>query len=450
MVAQTALDREGQLPRPKGQRPGRSGSMAEAMAMIPDNAWVYVTGLMGTPTALVSALSDHHRQWECLTTVADYLFEPLPTFVLPPDVEPTDWPFRHVTVQPSAATDAVHPHRLEIVPAHSSGFYQLFSRSGRLAVDVALVQVSLPGPDGTFSLGVAGGATPEVVCTADIVIAEVNPEMPHVGGVVAFGRDRFDLLVEAEHQLTLLPGSAAGRPVASADHESVPKRIARHLASEIDNGATIEYGIGAIPDAVVAALGDHESLGLHSGLIGEAAMNLIDSGAMDGSAKTLDQGLHVASAVVGGQAAVDWIRKRDDVAIVASNYSHGVASLAQQQRFVAINSAVEVSLDGAVNAEQVGNRVISGPGGQPDFAAGAALSLGGLAIVALPSTARRGKTSRIVPRLDPSVPTTVPRYLADRVATEHGVARLRGATLVERREQLIRISDEVFRSSLGE
>jgi acyl-CoA hydrolase len=418
--------------------------------MIPDNARVYVTGLMGTPTALVSALADHHRGWSRLTTVADYLFEPLPTFGLPPEVEPVDWPFRHVTVQPSGATSAVAHDRLAVVPAHSSGFYRLFSPGGPLAVDVALVQVSPPGADGTFSLGVAGGAAPEVLCTADIVIAEVNPQMPHVGGVVAFGRNHFDVLVEVEHELTCLPGAKADGHATTADPESVPGRIAGHLISEIVDGATIEYGIGAIPDAVVAALVDHTALGLHSGLIGEAAMGLIDSGAMDGSAKAVDQGLHVASAVVGGQAAVDWIRERDDVAIVASNYSHGIDSLARQDRFVAINSAVEVALDGSVNAEQVGPRVISGPGGQPDFAAGAALSPGGIAIVALPSTARGATTSRIVCRLESSVPATVPRYLADRVVTEHGVARLRGVTLAERREQLLRISDDVFRASLAE
>ncbi|MDH3294095.1 MAG: acetyl-CoA hydrolase [Acidimicrobiia bacterium] len=420
------------------------------MALIPDGARVYITGLMGTPTALVAGLAAHHHRWRRLTTVADYLFAELATFESPPGVAPDRWPFHHETVQPSPATAKLDPGRLSIIPAPSSAFYRLFRPGGPLEVDVALVQVSPPGPDGTFSLGVAGGATPEVVCSADLVIAEVNLRMPHLPGPVAFARDRFDVLVETDHPPLYLPGAEATMIGARADPDSVAGRIAGHLVNEIPERATIEYGIGAIPDAVVAALGQHRGLGLHSGLIGEAAMSLIDRGAMDGSHKTVDRGLHVASAVVGGPETLKWVRGRDDVVIVASNYSHGVPALARQDRFVAINSAVEVSLDGSVNAEQVGGRVVSGPGGQPDFTAGAAQSTGGMAIVALPSTARRGTRSRIVAKLGPGVPTTVPRYLADRFVTEHGAARVGGATMADRRTLLAAIADEMFLRELLE
>lgn len=445
MVAAPALDREGQLPRPIRHRAGASASMAEAVTAVPDGARVYVTGLMGTPTALVQALADNHHRWTDITTVSDYLFEPLATFARSGEHAGADrWPFRHVSVQPSSATAGLAPDRLAIVPAHSSGFYSLFRPNGALAVDVALVQVSPPGPDGRFSLGVAGGATPEVLCTAELVIAEVNPAMPYVGGPVAFEAHHFDLLVETDHPLCYLPGAPTEIGGTGPAPGSVPARIAELLAAEIPEHATIEYGIGAIPDAAVAALDGRTGLGLHSGLIGEAAMALIDRGALDGSEKSVDKGLHVASAVVGGPAALDWIRDRDDVVIVASNYSHGIPSLARQTHFVAINSAVEVAFDGSVNAEQVGDRVVSGPGGQPDFAAGAALSPGGMAVVALPSTARKGTASRIVPRLDPEVPVTVPRYLADRVVTENGIARLRGRTIQQRQQQLTSIAADVL------
>lgn len=450
MAARSALDRDGQLPPPLRSRPGRAATPAEAVALIPEGALVYVTGLMGTPTALLAAMAGEFATWRNVTTTSDYLLDPLATFARPGDVDPGRWPFHHVTVQPSRATGGLPPERLRIVPAHSSQFYRLYRPGGPLAVDVALVQVSEPGPDGRFSLGVSGGAALEVICRAEVVIAEVNPVMPWIGGPAAFDRDTFDALVEVEHPLLTLPEPDA----ASVRPDDLATRIGTHVASEIADGSTIEYGIGAIPDAAVKALAGHERLGLHSGLLGDAAVSLIDAGVMDGSAKSVDAGLHVASAVLGTERVVEWVRGRDDVAIVASNYSHGVPALSRQERFVAVNSAIEVALDGSVNAEHVGDRIISGPGGQPDFAAGAALSLEGRSIVALPSTAaprRTGdgetRTSRIVRRLSDAVPVTVPRYLADRVVTEHGVARLRGVDGEERARRLLAIADPVHRPS---
>ncbi len=444
MVAASALDREGQLPGLRSPRPGRRGSIDDALALIPDGTLVYVTALMATPTDLVGAMAQSFDRWTTLATTTDYLLEPLATFERPDDVEPERWPFRHITVQPSAATAAVEPERLRIVPAHSSQFHRLYRPDGPLAVDVALVQVSEPGPDGRFSLGVGGGAALEVVCEAAIVIAEVNPDMPYVAGPAAFERHAFDLLIDASHPLITLDA-----PAPDPSPSSVPARIAAHLHELVPDGATIEYGIGAIPDAVVSALSGHSNLGLHSGLIGDAAIALIDAGVMDGSAKDVDRGLHVASVLIGSRRALEWMRERDDVVIVASGYSHAVPSLARHQRFVAVNSAVEVALDGSVNAEQVGTRVVSGPGGQPDFAAGAALGRDSRSVVALPSTAGRGRLSRIVGRLGPEVPVTVPRYLADLVVTEHGAASLRGVDLATRSRLLSAIADPAFRSELA-
>lgn len=446
MVARSAFDRDGQLPPPRRSRSGRTATAAEAIGLIPDGAMVYVTGLMGTPTTLVGAMADAFPTWRRVTTTSDYLLEPLATFTGPDDVDPGDWPFHHVTVQPSRATVRLPADRLRIVPAHSSQFYRLFQPGGPLAVDVALVQVSEPGPDGRFSLGVSGGAALEVICRAEVVIAEVNPAMPWIGGPAAFECEAFDVLVEVEHPLLTLPDPPA--PISQPD--DLAARIGAHVASEIPNGSTIEYGIGAVPDAAVEALIGHEALGLHSGLIGDAAMALIDAGIMDGSAKVFDTSLHVASAVLGTGRLVEWIRGRDDVVIVASNYSHGVPVVSRHRHFVAVNSAIEVSLDGSVNAEQVGDRIVSGPGGQPDFAAGAALSGDGRSIVALPSTARSGRTgpdsvpsSRIVRRLSDLVPVTVPRYLADRVVTEYGIARLRGIDDRERADRLLAVAHPV-------
>ncbi len=453
MATLSAFDRERQLPKPLPPRTGRSGTLDDALALVPNEALVYVTGLMGTPTALLAAMAGSFSRWSRLTTTSDYLLEPPATFVVPDGVTDDDWPFHHVTVQPSSATSQLDGRRLRIVPAHSSQFYQLFKPGGPLAVDVALVQVSEPGPDGRFSLGVSGGAALEVVCRAGLVIAEVNPAMPYVAGPSAFARHHFDLLVEVDHPLLALspPTVPPSNPGSHSDRATAAAVIGELVAAQVANGSTIEYGIGTVPDAAVAALVDHDALGLHSGLIGDAAMTLIDSGALDGSAKEFDRGLHVASAVLGSERLVQWVRDRDDVVIVASNYSHGVPVLAQHRRFVAINSAIEVALDGSVNAEQVGRRVLSGPGGQPDFAAGAMLSLEGRSFVALPATVGSDRTpprSRIVGRLGDDVPVTVPRYLADRVVTEHGVAELSGADHGQRAARLRAIADPAVRPQL--
>ncbi len=413
MIAVDALDTEAQLPPPV-HRSGRSVTMAEALDLIPDRSRVYVGGLMGPATSIIEAMAAQPDRWTELETAGDYLFEPLATFAH------GGAPFRHLSVQPSRALDGMAElGALRMVSGCSSQFASLFAPDGPVAVDVAVVQVSAAGPDGRFSLGVNGGAVPEIVRSAPVVIAEVNPRMPYLRGAVECQRHDFDALVEVEpHELIEAPPAPPGE---------VSDRIGELVASMVPDGAVIEYGIGAIPDAAVAALSGHRNLGLHSGLLGDAVIDLVEAGVMTGSAKSVDAGLHVASTIIGTMAAVDWAAGRDDVVIVASNYSHGVPVLARLDRFVAINSAVEVAFDGSVNAEMAGGRVVSGPGGQPDFAAGASLSVGGVGVVALPATARRGTSSRIVPAIEPPQPVTVPHYLADVIVTEFGIAELRGA-----------------------
>lgn len=334
------------------------------------------------------------------------------------------------SVGPAVAGAGRHGGRgaLRVVSASSIWFAGFYRPGGPLSVDVAVVQVSSPGPDGRFSLGTNGGATPEVVRSAPTVLAQINPTMPYIRGAVECDRSDFDALVEVDaHPLIEFPAGAGG---------ALTDRIGSNVADQVGDGACIEYGIGAIPDAALAALGDRTDLGLHSGLLGDAVIDLVERGVMTGAAKSVDGGLLVASTIVGTQRVADWAARRDDVVLVASSYSHGVSALARQDRFTAINSAVEVAFDGSVNAEVAGGRVVSGPGGQPDFAAGAAASSGGVSIVALSATARKGTTSRIVDRIPAEHPVTVPHHLADRVVTEFGTARLAGADRAEREARL--------------
>ncbi len=402
--------------------------MDVALSLIPDQSRVYLAPLMGPPTALLAAMAEQRDRWTAIETTCDYLAEPLPVFDHP------NAPFRHLSVQPSRALDAMaEAGALRTVSGCSSQFGEFYGPGGPLAVDVVLVQVSLPGPDGRFSLGTSGGATPELVRSAPLVIAEINPTMPYTRGVVECQRSDFDALVEvAPHPLVEFP---------AAPRTETTDMIGANVASLIGDGASIEYGIGAIPDASLAALTGHRRLGLHSGMIGDAVIDLVERGAMDGSAKSVDAGLLVTSALVGTSRLTEWVDGRDDVVMVASNYSHGIPALARQERFTAINSAIEVALDGSINAEVAGGRVLSGPGGQPDFAAAASLAPGGISIVALPATARRGEQSRIVPEIDSAHRVTVPHYLADRIVTEFGVAELKGVDGSERAERLRAIAD---------
>jgi acyl-CoA hydrolase len=437
-VAESANDLEALLPPRRHQRPGSAVSIDAALDLIADGARVYVAPFGAVPTSLVTAMVEQRHRWTRIETVAEYLYQPLATFQHPGD------PFAHCSLQPSSALEAlrrldVDASSLRMVPASTSQYAGHLAPGGPLAVDVALVQVSEPDPSGRFSLGIIGGPTAEVVRTAPVVIAEVNPAMPFTRGVTECDRSDFDALVEVEHPLIEAP------PVESSD---LAERVAANVVDLVPERATLEYGIGAIPDAVLAGLTDRTDLGVHSGMLGDGIIDLIDRGVVTGGAKTVDPGLHVVCAILGTERLYRWIDGRDDVAMVTAGYSHGVPVLARQERFCAINSAIEVALDGSVNAEMAASQVVAGPGGLPDFVIGADLAPGGVSILGLPSTAGRGRVSRIVAEICSARPVTVPRHLADRVVTEHGVAELKGIDLIQRAERLLAVAHPDHRSTI--
>jgi len=345
------------------------------------------------------------------------------------------------TLQASTAVRSmIDAGACNIVPASLSQWPGLLRAGGELAPDVALVQVSAPGPDGRFSLGTGTSSGIDVVRSCPLVIAEVNPQMPYTFGAGELTRDHFDMLVDVDHPLPEL----APQPIGDLE-----RAIAAHVAGDIVDGATLQFGIGAIPAAIISLLADRRGLGLHGGMLGDPCIDLVESGAATGARKSIDPGLHVGGEVLGTRRLFDWVHRNPSVMTVPAAYSHGPANLARIDDFVAINSTVEIALDGSVGAEVAGGRVISGPGGQPDFAMGANLSRGGVSIIGFPSTASGGRTSRIVATLDPRSPVTVPRYLADRIVTEFGVARLKGLNLAQRAEALRAIAHPDFRDQLG-
>ena len=419
----------------RGPREGRVAGVEDAIAAIPDRSRVFLSQVCSVPVTLVDALSERRGRFSRLELVTAYLLDPLPVFDHPHE------PFVLTSLQACRAARAmIDAGACSIVPASLSQWPDLLSAGGPLAPDVALVQVSAPGPDGRFSLGTGTGTGIDVVRSAPLVIAEVNPQMPYTFGAGELSRDHFDLLVDVDHPLPELPPQPVG---------DLERTIAGHAAQDIRDGATLQFGIGAVPAAIMSVLGDLRDLGLHGGMLGDACIDLVESGAITGSRKTIDPFLHVGGEVLGSTRLFEWVHRNERVMTVPARYSHGPANLARIDDFVAINSTVEIALDGAVGAEVAGGQVISGPGGQPDFALGASMSRGGISILGLPATASRGRISRIVEALDPAAPVTVPRYLADRVVTEYGVARLKGLDLAQRAEALRRIAHPDFRGQLA-
>lgn len=420
-------------PRRRG-RDGRSATPTEAIGLIEDGQRVYVAPHCSVPVALVSELTARRDRWTRLDLITDFLVEPLEAFDHPGS------PFHLTSLQPTRAVAAMRDAGvLRTVAASYSQYTSLLGPGGRHAVDVALLQVSPPGPDGRFSLGVGVGAALEVLRTAGRVIAEINPHMPYTFGAGEIERDEIDVLVEVDHPLVEL-----APPVP----DETALAIGRLASEQIPDGSVLQFGIGAIPESVLGALGDHTDLGMHGGMVGDTVIDLVESGALTGARKNVDRGKMVVTGVLGTRRSFDWAHRNPDIFTVPGAYSHGVAALSRIERFVAINSALSIAADGTVNAETAGDRVLSGPGGQPDFALGASASPSGLSIIAMPSTAAGGSRSRIVTTLPAGTSVTIPRYLVDLVITEFGVASLRGLPIEERQAALAAIAHPDLRADL--
>lgn len=423
-----------ELPSPDLTREGRSVTVDAAVAAIDDGARVYLSPICGVPTTMVQALDDHRDRWSSLELVTDYLVDPLAPFDHPGE------PFRLTSLQP---TVAVAPMReaaaLSTISASYSQYVSLLRPGAPQAIDVAIVQVSPPGPEGRFSLGVGVGVSLEVLRFAPLVIAEVNPQMPYTFGAGEIDRNEIDLLVDVDHPLVELE--------VPPPNETA-QIIGTNAAAEIGDGAVLQFGIGAIPESILGALTERKNLGLHGGMVGDTVIDLVESGALTGATKNIDRGLMVVTGVLGTRRSFDWAHRNPQIYTVPSSYSHGAVALARIENFVAINSALAVSGDGSINAESAGDRVLSGPGGQPDFAFGASISPSGRSIIALPSTAARGTLSRLVPQLPAGASVTVPRYLADTIVTEHGVAHLRGLPLEDRPAALAAIAHPEYQQAL--
>ncbi len=334
--------------------------------------------------------------------------------------------------------EAIAEGRADYTPIFLSEIPRLFE-TGRLAIDVALIQVSPPDSHGYCSFGVSTDVVKPATEAASIVVAEVNARMPRTLGDSFVHMDDIDYVVPVDYPV---PEAKIHRP------DEVAQRIGNHIAGLIEDGSTLQMGIGAIPDSVLRSLKDKKDLGVHTEMFSDGMMELVDLGVITNMKKSLHKGKVVTAFCMGSRALYDFVDNNPFIEFHPVSHTNDPFVISQNDRMVAINSALEVDLTGQVCADSLGEVFYSGIGGQVDFVRGAARSKGGKPIIALPSTAADGSVSRITPELRPGAGIVTSRGDVHYVVTEWGVANLHGRTIQQRALALISIAHPKFRPGL--
>lgn len=408
-------------------------SLSEALSAVQPGQRVFIQGGVATPLALVEALVDQAERLRGVELI--HLHVSGPARYADPEFAES---FTVANLFVGGQMRAKLREGVDYLPCFLSEIPALF-RSGRRPLDVALIHVSPPDVHGYCTLGTSVDVVRAAIESASLVIAQVNPEMPRVHGDGFVHLDQIDFHVEVQAPIPEVP------PHALSEAEV---QIGQHAAGIIEDGATLQMGIGAVPDAVLAALRDHRHLGIHTEMWSDGALDLIESGAVDNSRKAIHPGKTVSGFLMGSRRLYDFVHDNPAVVQLDIGYVNSPAVIARNPKVTAINSAVEVDLTGQVCADSIGSRIISGVGGQMDFIRGASLSPGGKPIIALTSRTRRGQP-RIVPQLKQGAGVVTTRAHVHYVITEFGVADLYGRTLSERAQALIEIAHPDDREALA-
>jgi acyl-CoA hydrolase len=324
---------------------------------------------------------------------------------------------------------------LEILPCHVGQIGAMID-DGAIDCDVAIVQVSPANAEGLHSPGLIADYVHKAIKKARVIIAEVNAQVPCVPAAFMLRSDEFDVIVECDRAPVAVPAAKIGE---------VDQAIARHAAAFIQDGSILQIGIGAVPDAILQLVQDRRDLGVHSGMIGDGLVDLVEAGVVTNATHGQWKGVSVTGALIGSERLYRFAHNNKTILLADSALTHDSAILASLPKFVSINSAVEVDLTGQVNAETAGDNYLGGTGGQVDYVRGGSRSLGGHSIIALPSTAKTD--SRVVSRL--SGPITTARSEVDVIITEFGAAQLKGRSLRERAKAMIEIAHPDQREKLS-
>ena len=408
----------------------------EAVRQIPDGSRVFFGHAANEPPVLVDALVRNYEQYK--------------------DVEIVHWVpmgkgeycdpkmkghLRHNAMVVGGPTrKAVQEGRADYTPFFFHQSTRFFS-DGTFPIDVAMVSVTPPDKHGYVSLGVSVGGTKPACLNAKMVIAQVNDQMPRTMGESFLHVSQLTCCVEASTPLPELGGGTIGE---------VEEAIGRNVASLVEDGSTLQLGIGTIPDAVLKFLGDKKDLGIHSEMFSDGVVDLYQKGVITGANKRLDKGKMVAAFLMGSKKLYDFVDDNPDVMMRTVDYVNNPAVICQNPKVVSINSCLQVDFNGQVNSESMGTKQFSGIGGQLDYVRGAAMCPDGKAILAMPSTAKHGEVSRIVPVFEPGTTVTTTRTDVHYIVTEYGVANLRAKSLRERARLLINIAHPKFRDQLWE
>ncbi len=326
--------------------------------------------------------------------------------------------------------------RLEYVPAYHSARYRAMEDDYN--INIVLIKVSEPNAEGFCSASLHADYSREMLAKADVVIAEFNANMPYISDALQIALADIDYTVSSDTALREY-GVAAGSELDLV--------IAEHIAALVDDGDCLQLGIGALPVSILQTLGNKKDLGVHTGLLTEAFVPLVEAGVVNGSKKTIDKGKMTTGIVAGSRAFYQWCGSYSDLSMRPVSYTHNAGVLAQIDNLVAINTTLEIDLFGQINSETIKGKQIGGGGGLVDFLRGARSSRGGRSIIALQSTAKGGSISKIAPLLK-TAPVTAIRNDVDYVVSEYGVARLSNLAVEKRAEALIGIAHPDFRAEL--
>jgi 4-hydroxybutyrate CoA-transferase len=411
-------------------------SIDEAVSVVKDNDRIYVSGNAATPFALMDALAQRKDKLQNVEIVHVLLFGDDP--LSKPGMEGH---FRHNSLFVGPADrKAISEGKADYIPVFLYEIPSLF-HLGLLPIDVAFMHLSPPDEHGFMSYGVECLASKAAAETAKIVVAQVNDKMPRTLGDSFIHTSRIAKIVEISEDLPEL------EPIPFTE---VEEKIGSYVASLVEDGSTLQLGIGGIPNAALKAMFGKKDLGIHTEMVSDGIIEAIDEGVITGAKKTLHNSKVIATFYLGSKRLYEAINNNPIFETHPTDYTNHPYIIGQNYRMVAINSAIEVDLTGQVCSDSIGTRIYSGFGGQVDFIRGAAQSEGGKPIIALPSTAKGGKLSKIVPTLQVGAGVVTTRADVHYVVTEHGIAYLHGKNLRQRAEALIAIAHPDFRNTLEE
>jgi len=410
-------------------------SPQEAVKVIKSGDHVHLSSVASAPHCLINAMCERGRAGELKNVHIHHLHTEGPAPYAEPEFEgifQMDSFFVGANVRKS--TQAGYADYIPIFLSETQKLY----RDGYIKCNVAMIQVCPPDEHGFVSLGTSVDATLAAVETADYVIAVVNPNVPRSFGDALIPLSMIDIFVEGNEPL---------EPAHFTQPDEIETAIGKHCAALIEDSATLQMGIGAIPNAVLAQLGNHKNLGIHTEMFADGVLPLVEKGVINGACKGIDKGKMVSTFLMGSQKVYDFIHNNPLVLMMDVGYTNDPFIIAKNPRVTAINSALQVDLTGQVCADSLGTKFFSGVGGQVDFIYGASRSIGGKAIIAMPSVTNKG-VSKIAPTLNDGAGVVTTRNHIHWFVTEYGAVNLYGKTLQERARLLISVAHPDHREAL--